>query len=529
MRRAVGLNSILLLATLGFARAAAADTLHVPTDHVAIQAALVAAQPGDTVLVAPGTYAENLDFLGKALTLRSEAGPEHTILDAGGLDHGVRFENGETPDALLQGFTVRNVNPTPGHHAVFVNGASPTLRDLILRDNHISGGMCGEILSGGGLALIDSATQAFNLSVTDNSLVAACTKTFLFSPGIVVRGDSNVLIDGGEVRRNITGFGVPLGGGVTVTGGHATLRGLAIEKNSQTGILVTDFGPGPTPSALLEDCRLVRNGVNGSVGNGVEVSSGEVVLRRCVLARNSASGAEAGGGGALTLEHCTVWGNTFSGVTGFFLSPPPVLRHCIVWNDDVGAGSSASMDINYSVIAGGWPGVGNLDADPLLRDPAAGDFTLLGGSPAIDAGDPLAPLDPDGSLGDLGAHTYTPWFALGHALPDGPRSLSLTGVGSLRADTPLTLQLERAEPHSSSHLVIGFANAELAFHGGVLVPAPDVLLLNLPVNTQGAHTLHATWPAGVPSAFSFWAQHWQVCDEAPLGFVASNALVGTTP
>ena len=48
-----------------------------------IEKAIDAAAHGDTVLVAPGSYEENIDFLGKAVTLRSEAGAVTTVIDGG--------------------------------------------------------------------------------------------------------------------------------------------------------------------------------------------------------------------------------------------------------------------------------------------------------------------------------------------------------------------------------------------------------------------------------------------------------------
>jgi len=50
-----------------------AATIHVPADYGTIQEAIDAAVGGDTVLVAPGTYVENIDFLGKAITLKSSS------------------------------------------------------------------------------------------------------------------------------------------------------------------------------------------------------------------------------------------------------------------------------------------------------------------------------------------------------------------------------------------------------------------------------------------------------------------------
>jgi polygalacturonase len=66
------LSLIVVVLTWGKADAA---TRRVPQDFAAIQTAIVAAQDGDTVLVAPGTYFENINFIGKAIEVRSSGGP----------------------------------------------------------------------------------------------------------------------------------------------------------------------------------------------------------------------------------------------------------------------------------------------------------------------------------------------------------------------------------------------------------------------------------------------------------------------
>ena len=67
---------------------------------------IIKAAPGDVVLVAPGVYHEQLDFLGKGITVTSEMGPEQTIIDANRSGKGVVFLNGEPLQAVLHGFTV---------------------------------------------------------------------------------------------------------------------------------------------------------------------------------------------------------------------------------------------------------------------------------------------------------------------------------------------------------------------------------------------------------------------------------------
>ncbi len=57
--------------------------------------------------------------------------------------------------------------------------------------------------------------------------------------------------------------------------------------------------------------------------------------------------------------------------------------------DEIG-GSQGTYVLTYSDVQGGWPGIGNIDADPLFVDPDSGDFRLMPGSPCNDAGDNTA-------------------------------------------------------------------------------------------------------------------------------------------
>jgi hypothetical protein len=85
----VAVVAVLVCVSLGYdARVAlAASTYRVPQDYATIQAGINAAIDGDTVLVADGTYTgagnKDLDFDGKAITVKSENGPENCIIDCG--------------------------------------------------------------------------------------------------------------------------------------------------------------------------------------------------------------------------------------------------------------------------------------------------------------------------------------------------------------------------------------------------------------------------------------------------------------
>ena len=82
--------------------------LLVPTQFSTIQAAIDAAIDGDTVLVAPGTYVEQIRFWGKAIAVESSGGPDVTTIDAGGAvgandGSAVRFWDAEGRDSVFAG------------------------------------------------------------------------------------------------------------------------------------------------------------------------------------------------------------------------------------------------------------------------------------------------------------------------------------------------------------------------------------------------------------------------------------------
>lgn len=115
---------------------AGAATLKVPADYPTIQSGIDAAADGDTVLVDPGTYAENI-ILTKGVNVVSSAGPNVTTINSNSPAPVVSIMNlyGQPTQPVLQGFTIGRGNAGYGY-GVEVEAASPTISGNIFDSKH---------------------------------------------------------------------------------------------------------------------------------------------------------------------------------------------------------------------------------------------------------------------------------------------------------------------------------------------------------------------------------------------------------
>ena len=153
------------------------------TAYSTIQEGIDTSAAGFTVLVAAGTYTENIIFNGEAITLQSKNGPEVTIIDGSNGGSVVIFKTSEGPDTILDGFTITNGSgadlcdisnacPPPVDirtgGGIAINGSSPTIKNCIITNNDASEGADANV--GGGLSIDGGNTAIQNCIISDNTI-----------------------------------------------------------------------------------------------------------------------------------------------------------------------------------------------------------------------------------------------------------------------------------------------------------------------------------------------------------------------
>lgn len=360
-----------------------ADVIHVPADYPNIQDAIEAASDGDEIIVAPGTYREVIDLLGKAIYLRSSAGADRTRIDAHGQPGSVvTCLSGEGPDTIIEGLTIKGGIGTPEGNdrernggGIYVRASDPTIRDCDILQNNVSG-------EGGGIYTSGSSPTIERCRVFENSAVRG-------GGGIATRGGSPVIRDcvvadnscawtGGGM--NTRGFAAIVrcvfvgnsartsGGGLATWESDATVEDSIFNGNS-AGRLGGGVFLGEDTGHELANCFVSGN--EAAVGGGVYLEQTSSTLMNCVLVGNRATlgGALVGRGSS----RAQVVNSTFSGnaatVGGAYYfegggtGEDVALTNCILWGDKPRE-IEGGVSVTYCDVQGGASGEGNIDADP---------------------------------------------------------------------------------------------------------------------------------------------------------------------
>ncbi len=314
--RGLGLQRIICLgipagAGLGlFTAPAAANTLHVPAQYATIQYALIVAAPGDTVLVAPGTYYEKIVWPARqSLHLISETGPDATVIH--GMDVGtvIRFSAPVDSTTLIEGFTITHGTGEMGGGIACVS-AEPTIRGNRIVENVAT-------YYGGGIYCEGQSRAPI---ITGNSF---CANTVIDGSGgaICSYGDTYPVISDNEFRDNTAD--AYYGGAIHCEAYSLQARVLLIAHNTFRnnsaggGGALSFFNPYSEPPKVLDN-EIVGN--HAVFGGGIYSFWSLAHVRGNAIRDNHATGT---GGGIFAEEShdlavidCEISGNVAGALGG---------------------------------------------------------------------------------------------------------------------------------------------------------------------------------------------------------------------
>jgi hypothetical protein len=453
---------------------AMAGIIHVPADTASIQGGIFLANTGDTVLVADSNYYENINFLGKAITVASlfiiDGDTNHinnTVIDGSQPSHPdsgsvVLFVSGEDTTSVLCGFTITGGTgtkfqvtiPIPpynlmvrGGGGILVNNSGATIFGNRIIQNSLDDVQVQEC-AGGGIAIGSPGNTKW--SIIENNLIQnnACRNGSLSNSGGGLSIVSNAMVRGNTIRLNQALSNTPqaVGGGLHFEGGDSVI---VIDNILDGNVAATNstsrLGVGGGAYFMRKDSAFVQvirnifafNEVkssywSGGSGVGFDTVNGEVLFVNNIIHNNFFSGSNVCHGGGIYITHSEVEiiNNTFKGNIATYgggvcnrYSEETVYTNNILWNDSSYIGpreieiiknaGEQDPEIAYCDIQGGWNGVGNINADPMFLDPANQWFCLHEQSPCVDSGD-VNILDPE----DPFIPGYALWPARGTIISD---------------------------------------------------------------------------------------------------------------
>lgn len=196
------------------------------------------------------------------------------------------------------------------------------------------------------------------------------------------------------------------GAGIACNEGAPVILGNTITDNLVEGVGIDGVGDGGgvwcwIAQATIAGNTIARNKAAGggpwgsAHGGGMFLFGGSTSLSGDAVLENSSEGT---GGGIFALQaSLTVATETIAAnqarLDGGIYSGSPVFTSItcsIVWGNAGLQIDEPGAVVTFSDVQGGWPGTGNIDADPQFLDQAHGDYSLKSTSPCIDAGDPAA-------------------------------------------------------------------------------------------------------------------------------------------
>mgnify|MGYP003968139265 CR=1 FL=1 len=316
--------------------------INVPSDYPAIQAGLNAADCDDTVLVASGTYFENIIWPPVNGIKLTGSGEETCIIDGSSSGSVITFDdinNIIDSTTVISNLTITNGSSGAGG-GVLSYYSAPKFTEVTVTGNSAN-------TDGGGLFCFNySHIVMDNVTISNNTAGSE-------GGGINCDFTSNIVIRNSRIINNISDYS---GGGLCIEGGSHPIISYTLFANNEA-----QYGGG------------IWSGEKGSMD-----------MINCTIADNTAT---TQGGGYFSYYP------TMDAVNSIFWNNIPDQ----IWEN---------ADVTFSDVQDEWIGAGNIDMDPLFEDSSAGNYHLSMNSPCIDAGNPDSPTEPDGTQADMGAFYY---------------------------------------------------------------------------------------------------------------------------
>jgi hypothetical protein len=294
-----------------------ADVARVPSEYLTIQEAINAVGEGDTVLVAPGVYAgpsnRRLDFHGVNRVVRSEGGPESTIIDCEYENLAFWFHTAEDLSSLVEGFKIKNGDRHDVGGLLCEEGACVTVRSCVFLRGIGTAGAGLKCKSG-------SSVVVEGTRFTQNDAQ--------YGGAVMLSGGGSLTMRDCLIEYNEAWYG----GGVRCEYSPATFERVVFVGNYATDTCgaVTCIGA----DFSFEDCTFIGNSagfcggigcieatvdVTGSTFAATQTSHGgtvhcwpdsDVRIERSVLAYATGAAVRCETGSLLDMSHCVVFANS---------------------------------------------------------------------------------------------------------------------------------------------------------------------------------------------------------------------------